>query len=316
MKRAVLVVILLVLTAGAYRYFQLSPEKKLSPVSTPAQKKSTKELFLGKRSVVTAKVEAANPCSNLVTALAEIDFTQELETWLPALKGEAFASCQDESIAEWLEGAKQECFAKTPTGNCTYRLVFLRSLVRLKYGPADDSEQGLADGIIAEFAKGEPDFKRLEELSRTMLDRSPSQSVQKFWALSKLLSQKDLKKLPPGLADEIYARLDPEVLEDEEMRDLKLILKTGLNPVEMEMALREEVVLAPKDPQRRQALGWALWKQGRRAEAIGQLKEAMKLAPDDEWLKQLFKDVSVPKAGADAYKGRLKLGINLQDLFS
>jgi hypothetical protein len=117
------------------------------------------------------------------------------------------------------------------------------------------------------------------------------------------------------VVDEIYGRIDPALLEDVEFQSYRLFLETRLEPNKVEEFARGFAETFPETSQAYEILGWSLWKQGRKDEAISQLLLAMKYSPEDEYLKKMYRELKSKNAGPEAYKGRMHLGIKFEDLY-
>jgi hypothetical protein len=62
-------------------------------------------------------------------------------------------------------------------------------------------------------------------------------------------------------------------------------------------------------------LGWSLWQQGRRTEALNEL-DAILAMKKDPYLQKLRKILADPHAKKDSFPGRLSLGVRLEDLWN
>lgn len=297
--------------------FYLSQDSKKEAVPSLMKAATpSKNLFLGKRAaLVTQASEQIDGCSELRNQLDSIDFTLPAKEWRAVLSLELLKTCSDPEIFERTKLIQETCFDKKDDDLCSTNAVFLRAYLRTKGLKNSDDKEQLADLVLREFAKGMPDFKNLKNLAEKLMNMDPKQlAYQKLWAMSKLIASVDSKKSPLDLADDIYGRVDPEMWEDPQMKGLDLALKTGFDPQEIESMTRE--ALAQKDDSwTREALGWSLWKQGRKSEALDNLRRAIQLNPKDPWLQEQYKRVKSKGAGPDDYHGRISLGVSVEDLF-
>lgn len=316
MKKLVVLVLLLI---GGASYYLTRPAEDVG--SAPTLKKISspnKSLFLGKKK----KLNSSNPtlanadsCHKLTNQLSDLDLSLEPEDWLREVDMKLLDGC--ETQAERIKLIKEHCFSKKMSPECGMHMVFLRSVLRTDGKENSEDREELADLIIREFSKkNEINFKNVKKFSEKLLDLDPSnQALQKMWAMSKLLSQNDLQKLPKDLYDDIFNRLDPEIRDTRDMRSLELIMKSELNPQKLEDLTRSMMKGDKSDPQLYEILGWSLWRQGRREEALNQLSSAMNLNPQDPWLKEMVQKLKSPGADENTYQARLNLGIRLEDLF-
>lgn len=284
------------------------------------QKAKAKELFLGKRKVhsppvVEDKVFAG--CEELESTLNDLDFQRPPSEWVTTLELKELDQCEDPSLESKLTDATKACFGQKVTHKeCVQHLMFLRSMLRTRFAVDANNPENAADIIIREFADPKnPNFKKISEMSEKLLDIDPSNlTFQRLWAMSKLMA--NIKDLPDGLSDDIYRRLDPELINDPEFQTYRMYLETKLDPLKAEDFSRDYVEQYPQRSQAYEMLGWSLWQQGRREEAREQARLALKLNPNDPWLKKLNKDLVSKKVDRGTYQGRLQIGIQLEDLFN
>ncbi len=303
-------------------FFLRSAEKPLPQQQQQRKKKSSKKIFLGPRRTTGRTKEAPASvvppnCRLLKDRLEEIDFNLPAEEWLAGLEERDLKACDSAKYAKRMETIQAECFRSRDAEKCGIELVFLRSLLRTEGVTDGDDKEMLADLILSQFTKDLPDFPQLERLTSKLMDLDPSgASVQKLWAMSKLLSQRDLSNLPPDLSEEIRARVDPELLDDRELLGLNLLLENGTDPEKIEGSLRERMEADPDDSYLHEILGWSLWNQNKRAEALAELERAIELNPKDQWLRDLQRNLGSGNASVHSYQGRLMLGVETDDLFN
>ncbi len=282
----------------------------------PTKPKSNK-LFLSKRETPMAVKIKSDFCSHVSSQLDNIDFNQDVKDWLSLLKKEDFQGCDDPELKERVSLIINNCFAKKLTkDDCFTNLIMFRSIMRARNIKDPSTRSELADLIMAEFSKKEPDFKKLKDFSGELLKSDPNDKpVQKVWAMSAVING-DPKKLSPELIDEIYKTIDPEeMMNDPELRSLDVILKTKLKPDNVESYTRDNLKNNPKDISSREMLGWSLWQQGRRDEAIAEV-DAILAIKKEPYLVALRKKLTDPSATKDSYPGRMSLGIRLEDLWN
>lgn len=125
----------------------------------------------------------------------------------------------------------------------------------------------------------------------------------------------DPAKLADSDIEEIYSVLDRNLIEnDPEFAGLDTILKTKLQPLSVEELARQKLGSDPQDFKTQEMLGWSLWQQGRREEAIAQVDAILARNPDP-WLKEMRNKLTQPGASKDTYQGRINIGIRLEDLW-
>lgn len=310
MKKIIALLTVALIGATAFYFYPESTEPQISSNQTT---QTSKSLFLGKRPQL--QLESADPsetkaCLELASSLDDLNLEETVD-----FPEELLSTCKEGEFAVKLEEVRSSCFEKKSKHSCQLSLLFLRSLIRTKNHEGVATEHSLADEIVGEFSKKNPDFKKIEKISSRLMTMNPSFPIQKLWAMSKLLSQDDLK-ITDNLSDEIYSRVDPQLLEDSDMQDLDLLLKTKMDPSLIEQHLRSALESRPDNSRAHENLGWALWKQGKRQEAIEALETAVRLSPGDDWLSTMLREVKSPGSDENAYKGRLQLGFNFEDLFS
>lgn len=283
-------------------------------IATSHPPKKTDKIFLSKRASV---VKTDDSCGIASNKLDDIDFNAPIKDWLDILKFEDFSKCKDAELAERITLIQQKCFGdKLHKDDCFTNLLMFRSVMRVRSIKDPSTREELADLILAEFSKKVPDFKKLKEFSGELLRQDPNDKpVQKVWAMSAVISE-DPQKLKSELVDEIYKTLDPDdINNDPELRGLDIIIKTKLKPDAVEDYTREILKANPKDLRSREMLGWSLWKQGRREEALAQI-DAIIAQKRDPYLIKLRENLLSPNATKDSYPGRLSLGVKLEDLWN
>jgi tetratricopeptide (TPR) repeat protein len=299
----------LAILAGGLLFFARKKEK--SPVLVlPQETSSNKKLFLGKRVKTVLRGEVSDPCGTLKSALEQMDFNEK-----PAnLDINLFKQCTDPAVIEEQMLVLENCFPKIKE-ECQARLLFVRSILRTKNATEPYDKETIADLIIMEFSKKEPDFKKLEKLVKNLLRDDPKNpNYQQIWAMAKFIGSGDPRNQRAGLKEDIYAQVDPEVLNSKDMDGLRIFLETGLDPLKVEQMSRNMLSDDPNRQGSRETLGWALWQQGRRDEALTQLAQALAINPKDDWLRKMYENLQKPGAKKEDYMGRLSLGVKFEDI--
>lgn len=311
---------LLLLLPMIYFLWGRRQEEPVVSVSKPANiqtKTKSNKIFLSKRETPMEVKIKSDWCSHVSSRLDNIDFNLELKDWLSSLKKEEFQGCDDPELKDRVSLILSNCFSeKLNKDECFTNLIMFRSIMRARNIKDPSTRAELADLIMAEFSKKTPDFKKLKDFSSELLNSDPNDKpVQKVWAMSAVING-DPKNLSPDLIDEIYKTIDPEEMQtDPELRSLDVIMKTKLKPDSVEDYTRDLLKNNPKDAASREMLGWSLWQQGRRDEAIAQV-DAILAIKKDPYLEILRKKLSDPTATKDSYPGRMSLGIRLEDLWN
>lgn len=312
---------MMTLIMGGTLYFLLPVVDKQSDEAHVLRPQVSKaqELFLGSRtqsnSLLSKSLALSSLCDELTTKLNNIDFNLPVEEWVEQLDAESIAECSDPAFSNRLKALTASCLDELNDQECSFNAVLLRSILRTKGIEDSEDRTQLADLVLREFANGTPNFKKLMKFSEKLMDLDPGQlSFHKLWAMSKVIDAMDRKVSPTKFADEIEKRIHPDVWRDEQMMGLDLALKTGFEPANVENVVRE-MLGERNDSRLHEILGWSLWKQNRRAEALQQLKAAIKTNPKDVWLKEQYQKVSSGKAGLNDYQARFSLGFNFNDLF-
>jgi|GEM_PF-5482829 len=284
---------------------------------------NSKKLFLGPRqkivldSVSSGQAALDKRCSNLLNILDELDFSRSDLVLQDEVSLAEVDSCNNVAFSSRLEQLKKACFGKEfSKPMCEMNLVMLRSLIRSQgiLDPANQEE--LADMIISEFSKPEPDFKKLQELASKLMDMNDSKAIQRLWVMTKVIAEVErVKKNPDAVAEEVLARIDAGILDEKNSHDLRMVLKTGLKPERISNYMKEMIAKDPNDYYSHEMLGWAYWKSGNKSGAIAELKRAIELNPQDPWLKSMYSEVIGPHANKDTYQGRIRFGLKYDDLF-
>lgn len=276
------------------------------------EKSSNKKLFLGKRSKKTVQKTVSDPCEDLKSRLEEIDLNEAPRD----LNKDLFVGCNDKSLEERKKLVLESCFPKIKE-ECTSHLMFLRSIIRTQGITDSEDKEILADLILLEFSKVTPDFKKLEKLVKKLLRDDPKNpAYQRIWAMSKMIGSGDPRNQREGLREDIFSQIDPEVLNAPDMDGLRIFLETGLDPAKVEELSRSTLSADPHRQGSREILGWALWQQGRREEALSELGIAVARNPQDEWLRKMYQNLQRPGAKKEDYMGRLSLGVKLEDILN
>jgi len=317
-KLALTVTVVLVVAAS----FFLSGEKKVA-VEAPQIKasSSSRKLFLGARKKLKnslGKTTAAkvDKCEEVTSQLEDVDFNAPVSEWVKRLNAETFGQCPLPEFAEKFKAIRAHCFEKFNESDCTQDAIFLRALLRTHGIEEASDRELLADLILKEFADSKPDFKKLKMHAEKMLELDPDQaSIQKLWASAKVVDRLSSGKSAMDVADEVADRVNAELWNDPEMQGVKLAMATGLEPQNVEVYARG-FLSQKSDPRMHEVLGWALWRQNKRPEAISQLERAISLNPKDQWLKDQLQIINSGAATSESYQARISLGINLQDLYN
>lgn len=321
MVKNIVFLIPIVLVAAAA--FFLWPEK--TEVQKPPQIikiSSSRKLFLGARSKSkhpqsSPVALSGNPdgCEAATSQLEDVDFNAPVGEWVERLDATAFGHCQLPEFSEKFAAIRTHCFEKFSEFDCTQDAIFLRALLRTRGVQEGSDRELLADLILREFANSNPDFKKLKTHAEKMLELDPDEaSMQKLWASAKVVDRLSSGKSAMEVAEEISERVNEKLWDDPEMQGVKLAMATGLEPQNVEVYARG-FLSQKSDPRMHEVLGWALWKQSKRPEAIAQLEKAIALNPKDQWLKDQLKAVNSGTATEESYQARISLGINLQDLY-
>ncbi|MGE3608982.1 MAG: hypothetical protein AB7I27_05300 [Bacteriovoracaceae bacterium] len=312
MRHLVVTVFVLIVCSGSYLFLR---RNKFQEATLASRKQSAKDIFLSPRvssNVVVTNTVLANDidCLQLKESLNNLDFREKNID----LDGLVF-SCSNTEVKDALNKAKEKC--QKFNDDCRISLIFLRAILRALNLSEATTKEEIADLILKEFSNKNPNFKLLNELAEKLLEFNPSdKSFQQLWAMSKLLSQDDLRNLPENLADEINSRVDSSIWKNGQMKGLEMVLQTGLNSKKMEVFLTEQLRKNSNDSFSHELMGFALWKQNRREEAIQALDRAIHLNENDLWLKNMRKTLMDQNATIESYQGRLSLGVNLDDLFN
>jgi tetratricopeptide (TPR) repeat protein len=306
--------------AGVYIFKQNQAKPQFR--TTPTVKiNRNREIFLGKRKPIAAKTTvAAAPqvvCTELTRALSDLDFSGSVNDFSGLIREEDLRGCQAKEYAADISAVLKNCYGTNPSPpDCQKNLLYLRSALRTQNLESADDQETIADLLIKNFYAKEMNMQKVSELSEKLLDIDPgNQPVQKLWAMSKFLAQKDMTNLPEGFQEEILAKVDPEVAESGEFRTYQIIMETGLDPVRAEEEARYFVEDYPEQAESHEILGWSLWHQGRREEALQEVRQAVQLAPQDQALQTMYQALLDPRATRETYTGRINMGIQLEDLY-
>lgn len=316
-KKILFILIPAALVAGFYLWPSKTTKEIIVQETSPLVSKNRK-LFLGKRNnlvVGNATESLPSACSVLKDKLSALDLNLSFKEIINSLNQVEFQNCSEPQVKDRIQSLQKVCFEKFEKVECEANLLFVRAILRTLNVKEGSDLETIADLILTEFSKQVPDFKKLLKLSDQLLGIDPSnRTFQKVWAMSKLISQDNMRNLPEGFANEIYSRLDPEVVNDPELMGYRLFLETQLEPLKTEAYARDYVRDYPNRSESYEILGWSLWQQNRRGEALSALQRAMELNPKDKWLKGMYAKLKSPGSGPQDYKGRLNLGIRFEDI--
>jgi hypothetical protein len=285
--------------------------------ATPKKVLKNKEVFYGKRKSSVA-VNETDGCDVIRHRLDGLDFNLDIEDWIAEVRTLNLSACTHPDFAEKIKEIQKLCLVEKPDKEyCLVNLVFLRGQMRAKFIKNPSTREELADMITSEFSKKNPDFKKLRQLARKLMDQDPNDlAVQKVWALTSVVSEGDPTKMSDNLVNEIYSNLGPELFaEDKQMRSLDVMLKTKLRPDSVEEMTRKIMQEDPKDLTSRELLGWSLWQQGKREEAIAQVDYILSQT-NDPWLRDMRQKLLDPNANKESYAGRINIGVRLEDLWN
>ena len=321
MKKVLLPGLLIVTLIAAYFYWSQKSALVSAPTITKKSQTSSRNLFLGARSQNLSKIKTTTSdshdgCEDLTTNLERMDFNAPVDEWVLNFDKEALKKCQLPLLADRLDLIQMHCFEDFDEGLCATDAIFLRAQLRTRGVEDAEDRELLADLILNEFAHNEPNFNKLNKLAEKMMVLDPDQKAyQKLWASSKVISKLFNGKSPMDVAEEINARVNPELWNDPALNGIKMAMMTGLEPANVEGYARGYLTQKP-DAVMHEVLGWSLWKQNRRAEAIDQLQQAIKMSPKDTWLKEQLKKVRSKGANAETYQTRIMLGLDVRDLYN
>lgn len=308
-RRSKILIFILSIATVKGGFLVLKDKSLTSEVQAP-QVSSNKKLFLGKRKKIKLQEVADKSCETLKTYLEEMDFNVKPS----GLDRNLFTSCLDPAFADIQKQISENCFPKAKN-ECQSNLMFMRSSLRTQGIEDSDDKETIADLILKEFSKGTPDFKKLEKLVKKLLRDDPKNpAYQRIWAMSKMIGSGDPRNQREGLKEDIFSQIDPEVLNAPDMDGLRIFLETGLDPAKVEELSRSTLSADPYRQGSREILGWALWQQGRREEALSELGIAVARNPQDEWLRKMYQNLKKPNAKKEDYMGRLSLGVKLEDV--
>lgn len=309
MKKFFGIFILALTLVGAFYFWPTEKKVEDNPKKETKVVSENRKLFLGKRKHISKKSEiTTSNCQQLLTELNDLDFNQ-MDVDLASL---SLDSCSE---SEKINQLKAKCSGKEKH-TCQAELMMFRAYLRTKGVEFSEDKEMIADLILTEFQKKTPDFKKLEKLVGELLNQNPeNQTYQKLWAMNKLLANIEQKPIPKNLKEDIYSRLDPELLDDPELTSYRMFLETGLDPIKAEGFARDYLKRNPNRADIHETLGWSLWHQNKRAEAIAQVERAIALNPKDPWLDSLYSRIKSPEAGRESYEGRMNMGIRFEDIY-
>lgn len=321
-KLALLGLLILGGVAGYLLWSQSSQTESVAQNKiTSKSPSSSRKVFLGARKNKISKSQMSSDqkldgCEDLTSHLESLDFNAPVTEWVEGFDRKAFGKCQLPSFKERMSQLQKDCFDEYQEAQCATHAIFLRASLRTR--GLDDGEdlEILADLVIREFADNKPDFKKLRKLSDKLLLIDPDQkSYQKLWASSEVVAKLYEGKSAMEVADLVNDRVSPDLWNDPTLSGVKLAMATGLEPLNVESFARG--YLAEKsDSSMHEVLGWSLWKQNRKNEAIAELNKAIAMSPKDQWLKDQLKKVQSRNADSESYQARIQLGVNLGDLYN
>lgn len=323
MKKLALLGLVILGGVGGYLFWSQS-----SPIESASQTKITKKspsssrkVFLGARkNKVTRNPKLSDQkldgCEELTSHLESLDFNVPVTEWVEGFDLKAFSKCQLPDFKQRLGQLQKDCFDEYQETQCATHAIFLRASLRTRGLNDGEDLEILADLVIREFADNKPDFKKLRKLSDKLLLIDPDQkSYQKLWASSEVVAKLYEGKSAMEVAELVNSRVSPELWNDPTLSGVKLAMATGLEPLNVESFARG--YLAEKsDSSMHEVLGWSLWKQNRRDEAIAELNKAIAMSPKDQWLKDQLKKIRSRNADSESYQARIQLGVNLGDLYN
>lgn len=316
MKKLSLILGILLFSASVY--YLARPENTSFPLVGRKSHNKARGLFLGARTNAPVAKSQTTPhagCSKLTTQLDILDFTRPSSEWRESIELSDLDLCEEADFQDKISEIRTFCFDQFSDEECLRSAVFLRALLRTKnLKDANDQEQ-LADLILREFANLEPDFKQLEHYAEKLLNLDASNpAYQKLWAASSIITALNTSSLSSEHRETIQSRTDDSVWEDPEMEGLGLALETGLDPKNVESFTRD-LLANSSNPKMHEILGWSLWRQSKYSEAIAELRKAVELNPEDQFLQIQLKRITQEDVSEDAYQARISLGFNIEDLY-
>ena len=320
MKKVFLLGLLIVSLITGY-FILFNQKASVSKIVPQDSKMSSRKLFLGARKKNPKKIQVnaavtADGCEELTNNLETIDFNAPVTEWVLNFDQAAFSKCQLPVFKERLALIQKYCFDEFLESECSTHAVFLRAQLRTRGVEDGEDQELLADLILNEFAGNKPDFKKLTKISEKLMVLDPDQKAyQKLWASSKVVNKLMDGKSAMDAALDVNERVSPDLWNDPAMNGIKMAMATGLEPGNVEGYARG-YLSQKSDAVMHEVLGWALWKQNRKDEAISELERAIAMKPKDPWLKEQLKKVKAKGANANSYEARITLGVDLNDLYN
>lgn len=321
MKKVFLLGLLIISLAAGYFFLYQAPKPVSDPIVQKKSQTSSRKLFLGARKKSPKKIQGtasdiSDGCEELTNNLETIDFNAPVTEWVLNFDQAAFSKCQLPVFKERLALIQKYCFHEFLESECSTHAVFLRAQLRTRGVEDGEDQELLADLILNEFAGNKPDFKKLTKISEKLMVLDPDQKAyQKLWASSKVVNKLMDGKSAMDAALDVNERVSPDLWNDPAMNGIKMAMATGLEPGNVEGYARG-YLSQKSDAVMHEVLGWALWKQNRKDEAISELERAIAMKPKDPWLKEQLKKVKAKGANANSYEARITLGVDLNDLYN
>ncbi len=302
------------LAAGIY----LSRPKVVEYHEDDEPKRKQRQVFTGKRTLHPHPVVTPDTCDAIEDELSNIDFAIPIAEIVETFNFKNFANCRDPLLKDNLKTTYESCVGPKKSLDCQSNLLTMRSILRTRNITDAEDQETLADLVMSELSKKKnPNFAKIAVHAEKLLGYDPNNlSIQKLWAMSQLMSQKDLKNLPRDFKEDVYSKLDPAILDLPEFQSYRLFMEAHADPAESEIIARDFVGHFPDRSDSHEISGWSLWHQGRRTEALEQMRIAIQLNPQDKWLQEEYRKVSSPSATKEDYQGRMNLGVKLEDLFN
>lgn len=313
-----IILALFVIIIGLSGYFAQPKLKEFAGIKEAEKPKpfvppSSRILKSSRPPVKSVPDDETPPCSALRSDLDRMDFNQDPDDWLSLTSLETFQGCEDETYAERIQNVLKSCGHENLMVNeCQVAILALRAQMRMREMEEPGNREEFMDFIFDEFSKTEPNFKKVKEVSRRFLDEAPDDlAMQKVWATSAVISEGDPRQVPAAIQEEIYAVVGENMQSDPDLRNLDVLLKTGLDPMAVESMTRELAEKFPEDKNNIEMHAWALWQQGRREESLRYLD---RLPAEDPRISELKKKLQGKDAKKEDFPGRLNIGFSTDDL--
>ncbi len=257
-------------------------------------------------------------CSELGNVLNEIDFDDSLDKILDSISKEQVEGCKHEAFISRVSSIVEACFGPERLSHCNTELMFLRALMRAPFLEEPYNQAAIADLLMVEYSKAskERDQRKLADLTKRLLEKDPrNRKFQKLWAVVAYDSQVKLHKFPKkGLKKEIYETLDPAAWKKLEL--FRWHVESGNNQEKFQAIVRNSISHYPGYAASHEALGWSLWQQNKREEALEQLMVASSLWNKTSYYPDLIKKLNSPDAKLEDFPAYVNIGVEWKDLYN